>query len=167
MPRSARAAFVVVLGITLAAASPAAAQAPAPGWDVGPGWEVMPTSYGFDELVQRLDQAVKDHGMLLVTRASASQGAKSQRLTIPGNMVVGVFRNDFARRMLNASIPAGIEAPIRFYIAENPDGTATLSYIKPTTVFEPYVEGNEGLAALATELNAIFGRIAAQAAGGR
>ena len=30
-----------------------------------------------------------------------------------GNRVVGVFRNDFAHRMLAASIPAGIEAPIR------------------------------------------------------
>jgi uncharacterized protein (DUF302 family) len=38
-----------------------------------------------------------------------------------------VFRNDYAVRMLEASIPAGIEAPLRFYVTENPDGQTRLS----------------------------------------
>ena len=101
--------------------------------------------------------------MGLVTRASATLGAASLGKKIPGNMVVGVYRPDFAIRMLEASIPAGIEAPIRFYITENADGTATLSYKKPSTVFAPYTDGGEKLAALARELDAIFAKIAADA----
>ena len=93
------------------------------------------------------------------TAASASEGAKAQGFTIPGNPVVGVFRNDFARRMLAASLPAGIEAPIRFYVTENADG-ATLSWRTPSAVFAPYVAaGGAELKKIADELDPIFARI--------
>lgn len=87
-----------------------------------------------------IETAVKAQQMGLMTSASASDVAKAAGVKIPGNRIVGVFRNDFARRMLNESISAGIEAPIRFYVTENMDGTATLSYKKPTFVFAPYFE---------------------------
>ena len=108
----------------------------------------------------------KANEMGLVTRASASAGAKNAGITIPGNMVIGVYRNDFARRMLAANIAAGIEAPIRFYVTEEPDGTATLSYKTPTTVFSPYfAEGGDALEVLAGELDTIFAQIAEEAVG--
>ena len=63
--------------------------------------------------------------------------------------------------MLETSVSAGIEAPIRFYVTENPDGTATLSYKRPTTVFAPYAdEGKDALKGLAAELDEIFAKIA-------
>ena len=100
--------------------------------------------------------------MGLVTRASATVGAKSLSKTIPGNMVVGVYRPDFAIRMLKASVAAGIEAPIRFYITEDPtNGKATLSYRTPSSVFSPYK--NADLDAMAKELDVIFAKIAADA----
>jgi uncharacterized protein (DUF302 family) len=78
--------------------------------------------------------------------------------------VVGVFRNDHARRLLAASLAAGIEAPIRFYVTENADGTATLSYRTPTAVFSPHLdEGGDALGALAAGLDGIFAAIAARA----
>ncbi len=131
-----------------------------------PGWVVMETDYSFDELNKRLDKAVADAGMGLVTQASASRGAASRGLTIPGNRVVGVYRNDFAVRMLDASLAAGIEAPIRFYVTEDSDGGTTLSYKTPMTVFSPYFdEGGSDLKQLATELDRIFLEIAGNAAG--
>ncbi|SLN56557.1 DUF302 domain-containing protein [Oceanibacterium hippocampi] len=128
----------------------------APG-DVLPGMESRATAYSFDALVSRLEAAIKNNKMGLVTRASASAGAASRGITIPGNMVVGVYRNDFAVRMLEASVAAGIEAPIRFYVTANTDGTATLSYQKPSEVFRPY--GSAPLDELARELDAIFAAI--------
>ncbi len=129
-----------------------------------PGWKVMKTQHSYQVLIKRLDQAVKDNRMGLVTRASATLGAKKVLgKTIPGNMVVGVYRPDFAVRMLEASIPAGIEAPVRFYITENGDGTASLSYKTPSAVFAPYQEGGEKLTAMAAELDDIFSKIAQQA----
>ncbi|WP_235939318.1 DUF302 domain-containing protein [Bradyrhizobium hipponense] len=125
---------------------------------------MIDTRYSFSALVDRLETAVKDQHMGLVTSASASEGAKAAGIQIAGNRIVGVFRNDFARRMLDASVAAGIEAPIRFYVTENPDGTATLSYKKPTTVFAPYAdEGKDALKGLAAELDGIFAKIAAAA----
>ena len=149
----------VVFGIAMALVAASAASAGV----VKPreGWVVIDTRHSFTGLVARLEAAVKAEKMGLVTFASASDGAKAAGFAIPGNRVVGVFRNDFARRMLNTSISAGIEAPIRFYLAENSDGTATLAYKKPTFVFMPYFdEGGEALRSLAGELDAIFAKIA-------
>lgn len=152
----------LVLSLLLAFAS---ADAPAGTVGARPGWSVIDTPHSYASLIQRLDAAVEREKMGVVTRASATVGAAAAGVVIPGNMVVGVYRNDFARRMLAASPAAGIEAPIRFYLTENPDGTATLSYKTPSAVFAPYAgEGGAALAALAGELDAIFARIAADAA---
>ena len=130
------------------------------------GWKVLDTKLPFTTLAERLEAAVKSDKMAIVTTASASDGAKGQGFSIAGNRVVGVYRNDFARRMLQASVAAGIEAPIRFYVTENPDGTATLSYKTPTAVFAPYFAEAHDLRGLAQELDVIFEKIAEAAAHG-
>jgi len=145
----------LAVGVLIAAVSMAAAGTFAPR----EGWEVIDTSYPFSVLAERLEMAIKAEKMIAVTSASASEGAKLAGISIPGNRVVGVFRNDFARRMLAASIAAGIEAPIRFYVTENADGTATLSYKRPSVVFAPYAaEGKDALKSLAGELDTVFAR---------
>ncbi|GGB47055.1 hypothetical protein GCM10011316_18990 [Roseibium aquae] len=128
------------------------------------GWRIVQTDTAYGELVERLTVAIQAEGMLLVTQASASDGARMNGVTIPGNRVFGVYRNDYARRMLDASMAAGIEAPIRYYVTENGDGTATLSWKTPSFVFEPYLgEGGEALEALARELDEVFAAIASRA----
>ena len=130
------------------------------------GWQVFKTEFAYSALVERLEAAVKAERMGLVTQASASVGAEAQGFTIPGNRVVGVYRNDYARRMLAASVAAGIEAPIRFYVTENEDGGATLSWKMPSFVFAPYMdEGGDDLRTLAEELDGVFESIARRAAG--
>ena len=128
------------------------------------GWQIHPTGFSYEELLARTTAAIKAEKMGLVTQASASAGAKGQGIDIPGNRVLGVYRNDYARRMLKASIAAGIEAPIRFYVTENDDQTATLSYKTPSIVFEPYMaDGGEELRDLAIELDVVFAAIATKA----
>jgi len=152
----------MAFGALLLAAQPA--PAPAAEWSPPPGWSVNATPHSYKALIGRLNAAVKANKMGLVTRASATVGAaKKLKKTIPGNMVVGVYRPDFAVRMLEASIPAGIEAPIRFYITENADGTATLSYKTPSAVFAPYTDGGQKLRDLAAELDVLFAKIAKEA----
>ena len=153
---------IVTLALAFALlATPALAQ----GMTERPGWVVMETGHTYQELVESLTEAIKAEKMGLVNRASASAGAARQNITIPGNQVIGVYRNDYARRMLEASLAAGIEAPIRFYLTENSDGTSTLSYRTPSAVFEPYFdEGGEALKTLAGELDEVFDKIAKRAA---
>ncbi len=130
------------------------------------GWEVVRTPYDFATLVDRVGAAVDAVPIAIVTQASASDGARGQGIEIAGNRVIGLFRNDYARRMLAASVAAGIEAPIRLYVTENADGTATLSYKTPTAVFAPYAdEGGAALADLAAELDTVFATVVADAAG--
>ena len=122
------------------------------------------TQIPYADMISRLNAAVKAEKMGLVTRASASKGASRRNILIKGNMIVGVFRNDFAVRMLEASTDAGIEAPIRFYITERRDGSARLSYKKPSFVYAPYMADAEPeLADLAKELDVIFAAIARRA----
>lgn len=129
-----------------------------------PGTRVIKTVHSYKALIERLDAAVIANRMGLVTRASATLGAKSVlNREIPGNMVIGVYHPRFAVRMLEASIPAGIEAPLRFYITENADKTATLRYRRPSSTFAPY--GNARLDEMAKELDGIFAKIAAAATG--
>lgn len=149
-----------VLIAFLAALLPASASA----FDPPPGWVVKPTPHSYKALIGRVDQAAKDNKMGIVSRASATVGAKKVLdKTIPGNMVVGIYHPRFAVPMLEASIPAGIEAPIRVYITENTDGTATLSYKRPSAVFAPYEDGGDKLKALAAELDGVFNAIVEQA----
>lgn len=127
------------------------------------GYRVVPTPHAFPELEARLKAAIERAGMLLVTRASASDGARMRQVTIRGDAVYGVFRNDIAVRMLQANVNAGIEAPIRLHLTEEPDGTTSIRYWLPSTVFARY-EGDE-IVALGQELDPIFAAIVADAAG--
>lgn len=130
------------------------------------GWMVMATDHDYPTLTENVLAAAKKNKIGVVTQASATLGAKAVLdKTIPGNMVIGLYHPRFAVPMLEASVAAGIEAPIRVYVTENPDGTATLSYKLPSFVFAPYMdEGGEALAALAAELDTLFAAVAADAA---
>jgi len=128
------------------------------------GWVIQHSQKPFDLLLADLKQAVTDNKMGLVTEAGPTAAAAARGVVLPGNRVVGVFRVDFAIRILPLSEAAMIEAPIRFYVTEDPDGGAILSYKTPSFVFSPYLlEGGEGLAEVASELDAIFSRIAKDA----
>lgn len=124
-----------------------------------PGMIQLASPHPFPVLVERLRAAITANGMLVVAEASASVGAARRGVTIPGDAVVMVFRNDFAVRMLAADQAAGIEAPIRFHVVAAADGTAALRWRTPGAVFAPYLP-NPALAALAAELDPIFAGIA-------
>ena len=106
-----------------------------------------------------LNAAIKDYDMNAVSKASV--GAKRRGIVIACNIEIDVFRNDFAVSMSAASIESGIEAPLRFYLTDDGDGTATLTYRTPTAVFAPY--GNAALNDVAGELDAIFATISEKA----
>ncbi|MEX0350287.1 MAG: DUF302 domain-containing protein [Paracoccaceae bacterium] len=143
----------------------AAASAHAKDMSDRDGWVVLPTGKTHEQLVEDVKAAVKDNGLIVVTQAGPTKAAAARGITIPANRVIGVFNNDFAVRVLNTSTAAMIEAPIRLYVTENADGTATLSYKTPSFVFAPYVdEGGTELEGIAQELDERFDAIATSAA---
>ncbi len=115
----------------------------------------------FAKVVEALEKAIADQNMGLVCHANAQRGATARGVKLAGNQVFMVFRNDFAVRLINAAREAGFEAPIRMYLYENSDGTATLTYIKPSAIFRSYAQPE--VRKVAAELDTIFEKIVAQA----
>ncbi len=127
------------------------------------GMNTVASQHGFDALATRLEKAIEANQMGLVAQASASRGAAARGVKIRGNMVLMVFRNDYAVRMLAASVPAGIEAPLRIYLTEGADGKASVTWRSPSAVFAPY--GSAALNALGRELDPVLAKIVHDATG--
>jgi uncharacterized protein (DUF302 family) len=123
----------------------------------------LTTRMSFAAFATTLKQAITQQKFGLVCHANAQAGTTSVSKTILGNQVLMVSRLDFAIRMLAADLEAGFEAPIRLYIYKNVDGSATLSYVKPSTVFKPYKHA--ALDQLAAELDALIEAIVHEAMG--
>ncbi len=155
-PRTLRLLAPLLLAVLLAALPARAAPLP--------GTESLASRHDYATLLARTEAAVTDNRMGHLFTASATVGAKARGVTIPGNAVVMVFRADYAVRMLAASIDAGIEAPLRLYVTEEKDGTARISWRRPSAVFAPYA--SPALDAMAAELDPIIARIATEAASG-
>ena len=128
------------------------------------GWSVTRSSKSYGDLIDAVKAAAKANKMGVVTQAGPTGAARNRGVTIPGNRIIGLFNNLYAVEVLGLSTAAMIEAPIRMYVTENADGTATLSYKTPTTVFSPYVdEAGPELTRIATELDDVFAAIAGAA----
>jgi len=128
------------------------------------GWVVADSDKTYPDLIAAVRQAAQANGLGVVTEAGPTEVAANRGIDIPGNRVIGLFNNDFAVRVLGLSTAAMIEAPIRVYVTEDADGTATLSYKTPSHVFAPYLdEGGAALRAIAGDLDALFARVAAAA----
>ena len=140
----------------------AAASTAQAGSEIQPrdGWIITEIPHVYADTYPIVKEVVKASPLNVVTRASATVGAKSLGRTIPGNMVVGLYGPQFAVRMLDASVQAGIEAPLRLYITESEAGAVTLSYKQPSVVFGAYEDdGGEALMTMAAELDQIFADI--------
>jgi len=65
------------------------------------GTRLIASPHSFDVLVGRLEKSIEANRIGIVARASASAGAAARGVKIPGNLVLMVFRNDYAVRMLD------------------------------------------------------------------
>lgn len=148
--------------LAVIAAAPALSQS-ADGGPL-PGTRTALSPHTFDATVSRLEKAVEANKMGLVAQASASRGAAARGVKIRGNAVLMVFRNDYAVRMLAASVPAGIEAPLRLYVTESAEGKVNVIWRLPSAVFAPY--GSTELDALARELDPVIEKIVRDALSG-
>jgi uncharacterized protein (DUF302 family) len=115
---------------------------------------IVKSTAPFGRVAEALERVVTDEKMGLVCHANAQRAAAGRGFAIKGNQVLMVFRNDFAVRLLAADPAAGFEAPIRIYVYENADGTATISYLPPSVVFAPY--RHPEVQTVAKELDGIF-----------
>ena len=149
--------FVFLFLIAIAGAFDARAENVAPY----SGTQRVDTGKPFERFVGDLKSAITANKMGIVAEACADCGANSLGLTLRGNRVIMIFHPRFAVRMLEASVAAGIEAPLRLYVIESDDGTARLTFRLPSHVFGAY-EVPE-LDVMAVELDAVVKTIVEQA----
>lgn len=145
----------------LLASTPARAENPAPY----PGTVTLETGKPFAAFVAAFAKAIEANGFNVIGIACADCGIKKAfKETVPGNRVFLFFKPAYARRMLAASLAAGIEAPIRVYATQAPDGSARVTYRLPSAVFGAYEV--PALAELGRELDVDVARILTDAKAG-
>jgi uncharacterized protein (DUF302 family) len=119
----------------------------------------------FAHVATALERAIADEKLALVCHANAQRGAQGRGVSIKGNQVMMVFRNDLAVRLIGADPGAAFEAPMRIYVYENADGTATVTYVPPSVLLAPY--RHPAVRAVGAELDPVFKRIVDQALASR
>ncbi|MBS1269355.1 MAG: hypothetical protein MAG794_00305 [Gammaproteobacteria bacterium] len=126
------------------------------------GMRIIDTDTPIAEYQEKLLGAIQANKMGIVARACADCGAKAVLdKEIPKNRVIMIFHPRFAVRMLEASVAAGIEAPLRLYLTEQDDGTAKLTYRLPSHIFGAYEV--DALDKLGEDLDGVVARIVAEA----
>lgn len=156
-----RAFATCLVAVLLVLAGPSSAENPTPH----PGTVTLETGKPFEPFVDAFAKAITGNGFNVVGIACANCAIKGVfGETVPGNRVFLFFKPAYARRMLAASVAAGIEAPIRVYATEGPDGTARVTYRLPSAVFGAYEVPD--LTAMGRELDDHVARIVADAAAG-
>lgn len=101
------------------------------------GWESLESAQSYESLLKSVKNATRESDLSVVTEAGPTVAAEKRGINIPGNCVIGIFNNEFAVRILTLSEAAMIEAPMRMYVTENENGTADLSWKKPSFILSP------------------------------
>jgi len=151
----------LLVAVLLAIAAPVRAENPAPY----PDTVMVETGKPFEPFVEAFAKAITANGFNVVGIACANCAIKGVfGETVPGNRVFLFFKPAYARRIIAASVAAGIEAPIRVYATEAADGTAHVTYRKPSGVFGAYEVPD--LTAMGRELDDHVARMVADARAG-
>ncbi|MEQ8815394.1 MAG: DUF302 domain-containing protein [Thalassobaculum sp.] len=151
----------LLVAALLMVAAPTRAENPAPY----AGMVTVDTGKPFEPFVEAFAKAITANGFNVVGIACANCAIKGVfGETVPGNRVFLFFKPAYARRMLAASVAAGIEAPIRVYATEAVDGTARVTYRQPSAVFGAYEVAD--LTVMGRELDEHVARMVADARAG-
>lgn len=110
----------------------------------------------FGEVVEELVARIAENGMAVIARIDVQKNARKMGMEIGPNEVLEVFRPDYAARVWEAEIDAGVDIPVRIHVHEAPDGRVQVRYRVPSETFAPY--DNEALSFLGAELDPIFAR---------
>lgn len=111
----------------------------------------------FDEVVAALISGIEESGMLLVADIDVRKNAAKRGMSLTGNRILEVFRPDYAARVWEMEIEAGVDIPIRIHVHEDGAGAVTARYRSPLEVLSGH--GNDELTLFAAELEPVFEKI--------
>jgi uncharacterized protein (DUF302 family) len=122
------------------------------------GLITIPSSYGPEETMNRLEAEVRAKGMTVFARIDHAAGANAAGLSLrPIDLLV--FGNAKAGTPLMQSVPTiGIDLPLKALVWQDASGATWLSYNDPSWLAKRHRVGHEGEAtvhAMTAALNAV------------
>lgn len=108
----------------------------------------------FGRVVEALASGVEESGMLLVADIDVQKNAAKRGLEIGGNRILEIFRPDYAIKVWEMEIEAGVDIPIRVHVHEDDEGRVTARYCPPSEVLSRH--GNDELTDFGAELDPVF-----------
>jgi uncharacterized protein (DUF302 family) len=98
------------------------------------GLTTIRSSFGPKETMDRLEAAIRSHGMTVFARIDHAAGAKEAGLTLAPTEVI-IFGNARGGTPLMQSVQTvGIDLPLKILVWEDATGTTWLSYNEPSWI---------------------------------
>lgn len=101
------------------------------------------SKFDFDETVERLKNAIKTAGLLLIHEINPQQILANHGITIQGFKQLLYFHPNYMKQLLESNPEAIIQAPLKFVVREEQNGEVEILYMKPINLFSSYVELDE------------------------
>ena len=111
----------------------------------------------FSEVIETLISSIEESGMVLVADIDVQKNARMKGMEISGNRILEVFRPDYAVKVWEMEIEAGVDIPIRIHVHEEEDGRVSARYRTPLEVFCRY--DNDALTTFGAEIDPVFEEI--------
>ena len=116
---------------------------------------------GFEKTVKQLETALKARGMMIVATIDHQNMMRMVGGSIKGSKTFEFGKPDMLKMVMPVELAAGLEMPHKIYLYERADGTAVVSYYKPSTGFGAY--GKDQLKMVGEMMDKMFEEIVAEA----
>ncbi len=121
------------------------------------GVRVIDSSLPPDIFRARLVAAVTDNGLQVLDGACGKCSITTIDVAADDTEIITVYAPDLTLRMMQAGAAAGSDAPLRFYLTRQPDGTSRLTYHLPSQALAVF--NAPDLKPVAEDLDRTFARI--------
>lgn len=121
----------------------------------------VPSSYGFDETLDRLRRAIEAENLMVVYEINPQQMLRLVGVRTSGMRQILFFHPRYMKRIFETNRNAAIEPPLKFVVMETPDGRVMVRYIDPTYAYGRYDRLDE----LGRELKGVLEAIVAAVKG--
>ncbi len=109
------------------------------------------------QIVKALQAAIADAGLKLLYEIDVRAALANAGHRVLGARLMFYFHPDLVQRVLRTDWTAMVEAPLKFLVIEQPDGTTTVRWADPAVSFSRY--GHLALAEFGHELSSIADRV--------
>lgn len=93
---------------------------------------------GFEKTAKQLETALKSRGMMVVATIDHQNQMRMVGGSLRGSKTLEFGKPDMLKMVMPSDPEAGLEMPHKIYVYERADGTAVVSYYKPSGGFSAY-----------------------------